>query len=327
MLNKKTTDVRSRQPSVVREKSRYMQPNLQETRTQGTLMRPLKIYLMQEPDGKIDVPYHWQENAEILWIQKGELFLKIQEKNYIGKAGDIIYINPRELHGMQSQTPDCTYLAFIFPLSWFQFAQMDEAAEMYLNPLAEGNVQVITQLPSPVAGQAGDIFREIYADYYDSCGNWLMIKANLLRFYACLFQNNLIIYRQQEDSAQVRLLLEIAQYMQTHYKEKLSLKELGQVFHMSPKYFSVFFQKHFSRNLTDYLTSIRIEAAKKLLVESDADMELISQQAGFSSSSYFIRIFREYLGLTPGQYRKKYKNNSIMCYISPIKPIDQSSCI
>lgn len=257
-----------------------MQPNLQETRAQGTLMRPLKIYLMQEPDGKIDVPYHWQENAEILWIQKGELCLKIQEKNYIGKAGDIIYINPRELHGMQSRTPDCTYLAFIFPLSWLQFGQM------------------------------GIIFQEIYDDYCDICGNWLMIKANLLRFYACLFQNNLIIYRRQEDSAQMRLLLEIVRYMQTHYKEKLSLKELGQVFHMSPKYFSVFFQKHFSGNLTDYLTSIRIECAKKMLVESDADMEFISQQAGFSSSSYFIRMFRKSLGLTPGQYRKKCKDNS-----------------
>ena len=98
-----------------------MKKHLQETRPQGTLMRPLKIYLMQEPNGKIDVPYHWQETAEILWIQSGKLNLTIQENNYIGKAGDIFYINPRQLHGMQSQTPDCTYLAFIFPLSWLQF--------------------------------------------------------------------------------------------------------------------------------------------------------------------------------------------------------------
>ena len=284
-----------------------MQSNLQETRVQGTLMRPLKIYLMQEQDGKIDVPYHWQENTEIIWIQKGELYLKIQEKSYIGKAGDIIYINPKELHGMHSQTPDCTYLAFIFPFSWFQFAQMDEATEMYLNPLAEGNAQVITQLPSSVSERTGIIFQEIYDNYLSSSGNWLMIKANLLLFYACLFQNNLIFYRHQEDSAQMCLLLDIARYMQTHYKEKLSLKELGQIFHMSPKYFSVFFQKHFSSNLTEYLTSIRIEYAKKMLLESDSDMELISQQTGFSSSSYFIRMFRRSLGMTPGQYRKKYK--------------------
>ena len=282
-----------------------MKQHLQETRPQGTLMRPLKIYLMQEPNGKIDVPYHWQETTEILWIQSGKLNLTIQENNYIGTTGDIFYINPRQLHGMQSQTTDCTYLAFIFPLSWLQFAQIDEAAEIYLNPLAEGKAQVITQLPSLVAEPSAIIFQEIYDNYYSTNGNWLIIKANLLHFYGCLYQNNLVTYKQQEDSAQARLLLEIARYIQTHYKEKLSLQELGQMFHMSPKYFSVFFQKHFSRNFTEYLTAIRIEHAKKMLVESDADMELISQQTGFSSSSYFIRMFRETLGLTPGQYRKK----------------------
>ena len=284
-----------------------MKQNLQETRPQGTLMRPLKIYLMQEPNGKIDVPYHWQENAEILWIQTGELNVKIQEKTYIGKAGDIICINPRQLHGMQSQTPDCTYLAFIFPLSWLQFAQMDEAAEMYLNPLIEEKAQVTTHLPLSVAEQAHTAFQEIYDNYCTNNGNWLMIKADLLRFYACLYQNDLITYRQHEDSAQTRLLLEIAHYIQAHYKEKLSLQKLGHEFHMSPKYFSVFFQKHFSRNFTEYLTTIRIERAKKMLIESDADMELISQQTGFSSSSYFIRMFRETLGLTPGQYRQNFK--------------------
>ena len=283
-----------------------MKQNLQETRPQGTLMRPLKIYLMQESNGKIDVPYHWQETTEILWIQTGELNLKIQEKNDIAKAGDIIYINPGELHGMQPQTPDCTYLAFIFPLSWLQFAQLDEAGERFIVPLTEGNARVITRLPSTIAMQAYHILQEIYDNYCQSDGNWLLIKANLLRFYACLYQNDLVTYGAQKDSAQMRLLLEIARYIQTHYQEKLSLQELGQVFHMSPKYFSVFFQKHFTRNFTEYLTAIRIERAKIMLVESDADIELISQQTGFTSSSYFIRMFRETLGLTPGQYRKQF---------------------
>ena len=285
-----------------------MQKNLQETRPQGTLMRPLKIYLMQEPGGKIDVPYHWQETTEILWIQTGSLKLKIQEKYYIGKAGEIIYINPGQLHEMQSQTSDCSYLAFIFPLSWLQFAQMDEVSEIYLSPLIERKAQIITQLPSSVAQQVYTAFQEIYDNYCSNNGNWLTIKANLLHFYACLYQNNLVTYEQQEDSTQMHLLLEIALYIQTHYKEKLSLEQLGQEFHMSPKYFSVFFQKHFSRNFTEYLSAIRIEHAKKMLVESDEDMELVSQQTGFSSSSYFIRMFRENLGLTPGQYRKKFKN-------------------
>jgi len=41
---------------------------LQETRKQGTPMHPLKIYKMYDVNGKIDVPYHWHDNVEILWI-------------------------------------------------------------------------------------------------------------------------------------------------------------------------------------------------------------------------------------------------------------------
>ena len=91
---------------------------LRETRRQGTPMRPLKIYRMQNIGGKIDVPYHWQESVEILWIQKGGLSVKIKDISYEGRPGDIFYINPQELHGMQSVTPDCTYLAFVFPLAY-----------------------------------------------------------------------------------------------------------------------------------------------------------------------------------------------------------------
>ena len=64
---------------------------------------------------------------------------------------------------------------------------MDEAAEMYLNPLIEGKAQIITQLPAPVAGQAHTAFQKIYDNYCNNDGNWLMIKAELLRFYAFLY--------------------------------------------------------------------------------------------------------------------------------------------
>ena len=74
---------------------------------------------------------------------------------------------------------------------------------------------------------------------------------------------------------------------------------------MSPKYFSSYFQKRFARNFSDYLTAVRIERAKTLLQQTDAGVEWVAQQAGFSGSSYFIRVFRRAAGCTPGQYRRR----------------------
>ena len=65
-----------------------MKLELRETRKQGTSLHPLKIYGMQDINGKIDGPYHWQETVEILWIQCGRLSLMIKETLYEGKQGE-----------------------------------------------------------------------------------------------------------------------------------------------------------------------------------------------------------------------------------------------
>lgn len=284
-----------------------MRQGLQEMRTQGTPLRPLKIYKMEDKNGRIDVPYHWQEYVEILWLLEGSLSVIVREERYTGNPGDIFYINPRELHGMQSLDQGCTYLALIFPLSWLQFDQADEAGENYLRPLAGLNAYVTTQLPQKTAGQAEILFNEIYELYENEGeGAWLGIKACLLRFYFYLYRDG-VVSRRQKESRQMAMLLQISRYVQEHCGENLSLAALGLQFHMSPKYFSVYFQKHFSRNFTDYLAAVRVERAKKLLLETEADLELIAQQAGFSGSSYFIRVFGKATGMTPGQYRREFR--------------------
>ena len=119
-----------------------------------------------------------------------------------------------------------------------------------------------------------------------------------------MYRDSLAVRRQKE-SGQMDVRLRIARYIEKHCDEPVSLQDMGKEFHMSPKYFSAYFQKHFARNFSDYLMAVRVERAKKLLAETDGDMELVAQQSGFSSSSYFIRVFRQASQMTPGQYRKK----------------------
>lgn len=269
-------------------------------------MHPLKIYKMYDVNGKIDVPCHWHDNVEILWIQKGSLSLMVKDILYTGGKGDVFYINPRELHGMNSLTQDCTYLAFIFPLQWLQSAQADEAEEKYLKPLGTMGTYITNCLPAQTAKDAVTVLKEIYTLYQeDGDGAWLGIKAGMLLFYYYIYRDRLAS-RRQENSACMDTLMEISLYIQENCQHHLTLKTLGEKFHMSPKYFSVYFQKHFARNFSDYLMAVRIENAKKLLSGTDAGMELVAQQSGFSGSSYFIRVFREASGITPGQYRREF---------------------
>lgn len=281
-----------------------MKPQLKEVKQQGTPLHPMQLYQMQADAGRIDVPIHWQDTVEILLVQRGRLALRIGEAQFAGQPGDVFYINPRQLHGMQTPGPESAYLAFVFPTGWLRFAHSDEAAEQYLNPLAEGSAQVENRLPPGAATTAAALLRDAAALYGSGApGAWLGIKADLLRLYYTLYAAGLV-GRSAAGGPRQDTLLAIARYIQEHSAEPLSLEVLGRQFHMSPKYFSAYFQKHFFRSFTGYLTAVRLEHARRLLQETDADIELVAQRAGFSASSYFIRIFRQSFGMTPGQYRR-----------------------
>jgi two-component system response regulator YesN len=58
----------------------------------------------------------------------------------------------------------------------------------------------------------------------------------------------------------------------------------------------------------NYLNNYRVEQAQKMLGESDLPLERIGASTGFSSPSYFIRVFKDFTGLTPGEYRKLIRN-------------------
>lgn len=281
----------------------------QETRRQGTPLRPLKIYCMDQKNARIDVPYHWQEGVELVWVQQGTLRIKIGETEFIGRAGDLFYINPREMHGMRGQSEDCRYFALVFPLGWLTFAHPDEADTRYLQPLAERTSRVVCRIPEPTAAQAAPLLWEIINWYGgEQAGAWLGIKANLLRLYGCLYQANLVRARAEGNSARTETLWNIARYIQQHSAERLTLQRMGEAFHMSPKYFGAYFQRHFDRGFSDYLTAVRMEQAKDLLVRTEKSMELIAHLCGFSADSYFIRMFRQTQGITPGQYRRLFRD-------------------
>ena len=73
---------------------------------------------------------------------------------------------------------------------------------------------------------------------------------------------------------------------------------------MNPHYLSKCFKAETGESLRDYINKYRIDAAKKLLLESNMTMKEIAEKVGFIDNNAFIRVFKKYEGVTPGVYRK-----------------------
>lgn len=97
-------------------------------------------------------------------------------------------------------------------------------------------------------------------------------------------------------------------YITIHLHEKVILEIVAEAVGLSPCHLSRIFKKEVGMSMVDYVQKERIEAAKHMLVNSDETLAAISQYLYFSTQSYFIRIFRKYTGMTPGQYRRRYGN-------------------
>lgn len=94
-------------------------------------------------------------------------------------------------------------------------------------------------------------------------------------------------------------------YIRTHYSEPLTLKQLSEDIHVSNTYLSVLFRKEMGISAIDYLNKIRLEHAEDMLHNASLSISDISMECGFSSQSYFARLFKNKYGMTPNAYRKK----------------------
>jgi YesN/AraC family two-component response regulator len=102
-----------------------------------------------------------------------------------------------------------------------------------------------------------------------------------------------------------QLLQKIKSFIETNYADpNMSLNLLSKHLQITPQYISHFFKKVSGRNLSDYLTIVRTDHAKKLMQDHRLTNEQIAKMVGYTSNTGFIRVFKKVEGITPGKYRE-----------------------
>ena len=97
-------------------------------------------------------------------------------------------------------------------------------------------------------------------------------------------------------------------YILSHYSSDLSLDDMSRIVDISPYYFSKIFKEETGVNFIDYLTNIRIDKAKELLLGTDYSMKEICAMIGYSDPNYFSRAFKKNVGVTPTEFKEvKYE--------------------
>lgn len=103
------------------------------------------------------------------------------------------------------------------------------------------------------------------------------------------------------DRVDIRIITE---YMQNNFASDLYLDKIAEMFDTSSKYLSRKFKESVGMSFTEYLSGLRLEHAKTLLVNTNKPITDIMPECGFNNRTTFIRAFKNYTGDTPGSWRK-----------------------
>lgn len=101
-------------------------------------------------------------------------------------------------------------------------------------------------------------------------------------------------------------LLDIKNYLDIHYPDKITLDDLSEKFFVNKFYLTRIFKEQFGLTLNNYLLQIRITQAKHLLRFTDKTVETIGLECGLGTVHYFSRMFKKVEGMAPSDYRKMW---------------------
>lgn len=96
----------------------------------------------------------------------------------------------------------------------------------------------------------------------------------------------------------------IMDYLQEHYSEDLTLDSVADQFYMSKTYVSRLLKRYVNQSFLKILIDIRMDAARRMIMEDNYKMYEIAEQVGYNDFSYFIQAFKKKYGVTPNEYRK-----------------------
>lgn len=294
-----------------------MNLKLKEDRTHGSQEYPYDQYHVKNISHPFQIPVHWHDELEIIYIETGELQVKIGNHEYEGRSRDIFFVNPGELHLMGCKNTQVRYYTILFPLTFISFQTVDELELKLLAPLRSNKLlfpeyiedeqtkeKILAVIQKVAALNDYEKDQEIRQQQF--VRQHLQTRMLLLELLQCLAEEKAFVRASTNRNSDLQR--EILIFIQQHFTEKMTLGMLAEQFHLSEKYISRYFTENFRLSFSHYVIHLRLAEARKLLERTELSVTEVALQVGFSNVSYFIRVFKDAYGTSPLKYKRgKYE--------------------
>ncbi|WP_127580057.1 helix-turn-helix transcriptional regulator [Paenibacillus koleovorans] len=279
---------------------------LTETGTSYDLGK-VAVKRMRKPHYYMDS--HWHPHFEITYLIDGKRRFFVKERAYSMSKGEMIFIAPQDIHRtMDAETSPYEKIELSFHSSWIAPHRHSIPPIDLLYTFIQQD-RVLRFLPEEQQYVESILFRIMYEAKHQPVGfeqEIVMLVKQLLLFAARLALQPLE-HHLSNGSMQANIA-HMLRFINVHFREPLQLHDLASRFHFNANYLSSRFKQLTGFTYVEYLNSLRIKEAQRLLCHTGSDITEIALQTGFTNTTHFGRVFKSMNGMSPSAYRKLKKD-------------------
>ncbi len=266
--------------------------------------------IQHKNDNKTIKDFHAHPGFEIVWVRNGNATFIFEEKVYHLKKDDVLFFRSSVFHrvSLQEEKPyDRVMIMFtdsfysleqpIF-LAFKQLLDHSPRAHRIIHLNRRGHYEIFHHIIHQLLKE------DMNQDKWQQKNALNLYLTELLLFLGREAQTT---YDNPLPGTEIRLQERILKEINLVWDTNWQLNELADKLHFNKYYLCHFFKKEFGLTIQQYILERRMYEAKKLLVETNIAITIIASKIGFSTSSNFIRCFKQYFQITPKQYREKHK--------------------
>lgn len=278
--------------------------NYNEVKQHGTLDFPFELYrLTDSSHPRYEMAMHWHSSIELIRILEGELYVTLDNRKYIGGAGDVFIVNSETAHGAFPK--GAVYECIVFNLAFMKSG----------NPVCDGFIDdllhktaFLDEKPEQedVKAAVNEVFEIMNAERDGYKFKVLSAIYKILgeAIEKSAFSTSAKTVNEKTEQNVLKLKRTI-RFIRDNYDKEITLSEMANVSGLSTKYFCAFFKQMTEKTPVEYLNMYRIERAARALLGTDMSITEIAYSNGFNDLSYFIKTFKSFKNCTPKAYRIK----------------------
>ena len=252
---------------------------------------------------------HFHNQYEIFYLLEGERRCFFDNRSYLVKGGSLILVDENSIHMTTANSEQ--EIGHDRIILYVERDKMKEFDRLFPNlNLVKFFHQHYGVFPLNERQQREfiDLYIRLQDEFDSRKRNYrAMIETEIIQYFIRFMRENHTPATEHTDvsaPSKYQNIYAVADYISEHFDETITLDLLADQFYISKYYLSRTFKEITGYGISEYLNIHRIREAKRLLEETDLSVQQIARKLGYESITYFEKVFKTYMTMSPLKYRK-----------------------